>query len=89
MHSHLGVGIHYLGLPGNGALYGRLDAVLRSMSVAGQRVGHLDPAGGSIFVGRRPGGLTTMRRVLESFDPHGRLVSPMRTSVIEETENPR
>ena len=89
MHSHLGVGIHYLGLPGNGALYGRLDAVLRSMSVAGQRVGHLDPAGGSIFVGRRPGGLTTMRRVLESFDPHGRRVSPMRTSVIEETENPR
>ncbi len=88
LHSHLAVGIHYLGVPAGDGLDGEVDAILRSMRLAGQRIAPAAPADGTIFLGRRPGGLATMRRLLDSFDPQGRLVSPMRTSIITETEMP-
>lgn len=88
LHSHLAVGIHYLVLPAGNGLHGEVDAMLRGMRLAGQRIVPAAPADGTIFLGRRPGGMPTMRRLLESFDPHGRWVSPMRTSIITETENP-
>ena len=85
MHSHLGTGIHYLGVPGPGGALGRLDLLLQRAGIGGQLITDPGPGRGSVFVGRRPGGLTTMRRLLDGFDPLGRLVSPMRTSIMEET----
>ena len=87
MQSHLGAGIHYLGVPDSDGLLERLDLLLKRAGIGGQLVTGLSRA--SIFVGRRPGGLATMRRLLDGFDPQGRLVSPMRTSIIEETESAR
>ncbi len=88
MSSHLGSAIHYIGLPGELEEAEALEVLsdlsreLAAIGLTGQVVrGPREVVSSGIFLGALLGSLETMRSLLISFDPEGRLVSPIRESL--------